>query len=98
MLGSFVAYLGIGRLMIYIAQKFISDATKIELLSKWASCDLCAGVWIYSALAYFLNIQILSDILPYVPFVTEVVTGCASSMIMHLLVIGWREKFSVLVI
>ena len=95
---AFVLYLAIGRLIIYIVQKFVSDATRIELLNKWASCDLCSGVWIYSALAYFMKINIFSDIMPYVPFVTEVITGVTCSMIVHLLVLGWKSEFEVVVI
>ncbi len=98
MSGSFIVYLGVGKLLTYIVKKFISDNTKIDWLNRWASCELCSGVWIYTALAYFLKITILSDLLPYVPFVSEAITGCACSMIMHLLTIGWHEKFDVVVI
>lgn len=98
MLGTFTAFLGIGKLIIYIVQKFVADNTKIGFVNKLASCDLCAGVWIYSILAYFLKIQILSDLLPYIPFLSEIIAGCVSSFIMHLLSIGWREKFNVVVI
>lgn len=98
MLSSYIGYLAVGKLIIYIVQKFVSDATKIELLNKWASCDLCSGVWIYTALALFFRITILSDVLIYVPFVSEIVTGCVSSFIVHLITIGWREKFNVVVI
>lgn len=98
MLGTFTAYLGIGKLMTYIVQKFVADNTKIEWLNRWASCDLCSGVWIYTALALFLKITILSDLLPYIPFVSEIITGCFASFTMHLLSIGWREKFDVVVI
>ena len=98
MLSDFVLYLGVGRLIIYIVQKFVSDATKIELLNKWASCDLCSGVWIYTALAFLLNVKILSDIFPYIPIASEFITGCVSSFLMHLLVLGWKSKFDVVVI
>lgn len=98
MLGTFTAYLGIGKLIIFIVQKFVADNTRIEFVNRLASCDLCAGVWIYSILAYFLQIQILSDLLPYIPFLSEFIAGCVSSFLMHLLTIGWNEKFSVVVI
>jgi hypothetical protein len=93
----FIVFAVVGRLIIYIVQKFVADATEIELLNKWASCDLCSGVWVYSLLAYFFGFAPL-EIFPYVPIASDLVTGCVTSFIMHLLVLGWKTKFEVVVI
>lgn len=98
MLGTFAVYLGIGKLFTYIGQKFVADATNSVLLNKWASCDLCSGFWIFTALSYFLKVYAFLDITTYIPFLSELITGATASLAMHLISIGWREKFNVLVI
>jgi hypothetical protein len=98
MLGSFVAFLGIGRLFIFILQKFLADNVKHETINNLISCDLCLGTWIYTGLAAVLRITILSDVISYIPVLSEVMTGCFASFLVHLLVLGWKTKFDVVVI
>jgi hypothetical protein len=38
------------------------------------------------------------ELFSYFPFISEVVTGTVSSFLMHLLVLGWKTKFDVIVI
>ena len=98
MTGSFLLYLAAGKLLIWTGQKFIAANAKTLFFRKLFDCDFCWGVWVYSALALLFKITIMTDVFPYVPFVSEVVAGVISSFVVHLLTIGWREKFSVIVI
>ena len=52
----------------------------------------------YSALALVLRVSLLEDLYLYVPVASELVTGAVSSFVMHLLTIGFREKFTTIVI
>ena len=93
-----VIFLGVGKLIIYILQKFLSDNIDNKFVNNLVSCDLCLGVWMYTFLATIWGIRILSDVLPYTPILSQVITGCVSSFLTHLLSIGWKAKFEVVVI
>ena len=67
-------------------------------MKRLGECDLCLGVWVCSALAIAFKITILSDVLPYVPVLSEIVAGCVASFVLHLLSLGWASKFEVIVI
>ena len=94
----FVIFLGVGKLIIYILQKFLSDNISGKFVNNLVSCDLCLGVWIYTSLATIYKINILSDVFPYIPILSQVIIGCVSSFVMHLLTLGWKSKFEVVVI
>ena len=94
----FVIFLGVGKLVIYTLQKFLSDNVSNKFVNNLVSCDLCLGVWIYTALATIYRINILTDVFPYIPVLSQLIIGCVASFVMHLLSLGWREKFSVIVI
>ena len=97
MTAEYLIYLGIGKLIIYLGQKFIHD-TKITFVDRLFACDLCLGSWVYVALALCFKITILSDTMPYVAFLSQVVAGLFSSFLMHLIHLGWKEKFEVIII
>jgi hypothetical protein len=73
-------------------------ADSIKFFHDLHACDLCSGVYLYTILAWILKI----DILQMVGFghVDEwgLVTGGVISFLVHLLVIGFREKFLSVVI
>lgn len=78
-------YVALGKLIVYLVQKFLGDR-------KFASCDLCVGVWVYAILAGLFQIRLLEDVYFYVPLVSEFITGCIVSYLVHLLTIGFKEK------
>lgn len=77
----FLVMVLVGKLLIFLGQK----VTKIQ-------CDLCLGVWIYAGLSGLFQIRLLEDVYWYVPLVSELITGCVISYLVHLLSIGFREK------
>jgi len=58
-------------------------------LEKLHRCDLCSGVWVYGFLALVLKIDLFGIGNP----VTQVATGMVTSYLVHLFMIGVREKF-----
>jgi hypothetical protein len=96
---SFIVYVVVGKLLIFFGQKFpYFINSKIEFVRKLFECDMCLGFWIYFVLAAFLKVRLFDDVYVYVPLLSEIITGCATSFAMHLLSIGWREKFSTVII
>ena len=96
---SFIVYVAIGKLLIYLGMRFPYLAnSKFEFVRRLFECDLCVGCWAYFLLASFLKVRLFDDVYVYVPLLSEIITGCATSFAMHLLSIGWREKFSTVII
>lgn len=96
---SFIVYVVVGKLLIFLGGKFPYFVnSKIEFIRKLFSCDLCLGCWVYFVLAVFLQVKLFDDVYVYVPFVSEIITGCATSFVVHLISIGWRERFSTVII
>lgn len=85
----FLVYVILGKLLIYLGQKFLGN---VKSINKLVSCDLCLGVWVYSILAGLFQIRLLEDVYFYIPIVSEVITGCVVSYLVHLVTIGFREK------
>lgn len=83
----FLVFVVVGRLLIYLLQVATSNV-KIKLLR----CDLCLGVWVYAMLSGLFQIRLLEDVYFYVPVVSEIITGGVISYLVHLLIIGFREK------
>jgi len=96
---SFIVYVVIGKLAIYLGQKFpYFINSKFEFVRKLFECDLCLGCWAYFLLAVFLKIRLLDDVYVYVPLISEIITGCFTSFAVHIFSIGWRERFSTVII
>jgi hypothetical protein len=95
---SYVIYLLVGRLLIFLGMKFppLSES-RLEFIKRQWTCGLCSGVIVYTILAFAMGEVLLKDIF-YVPVLSELITGGISSFIMHLLVTGWKENFEVVVI
>jgi hypothetical protein len=100
-----VAYLLVGRLVIYALQKF--PFQKIYLvgrlfreggfLEQLFDCDFCLGFWVYTGLAFIFEINFLQEYF-YVFILSEALTGVIASFLMHLITIGWKDKFSIIVV
>jgi hypothetical protein len=93
----------LGKLTIYLAQNFPFISLPLigrywkekRFLGKLFACDLCLGVWVYTIIAILLEVNLFEEF-GYIPIVFEFFTGAAMSFIMHLLTIGWRDKFEVI--
>lgn len=87
----------LGRLVIWAAQT--SGPTKRiwdwkPILTELGECDFCLGFWVYLALAWIMDVNLLEP--NYFPFVSEIVTAIAVSFGVHLARIGWTMQYGVL--
>ena len=92
MILEYFVYLLVGRLFIYLIRLFppiVRLFERYEDTEKLLSCDLCLGVWTYTALSGIMNIQIIQDMNIF----GYLLTGSVSSFIMALIVDGWNQKF-----
>jgi hypothetical protein len=84
----------VGKLLIYLGQHFppLSES-RLGFVRRLFECDLCLGVWVYSVLSWGFSMYLFNDIAPYIPLLSELVTGSVTSFFMYLLSIGYRERF-----
>lgn len=96
-LKTWLIYLSTGRLFIWLLQTnglMRPLWNRNETLKELGGCDLCLGVWVYLLLAWRLP-----DAFSTFPKILEKFTLAAlTSLIAHLLRIGWQTKFGVTVI
>lgn len=87
-----------GKVIIYTVQKFppLAEAHS-PFVKALVTCDFCLGVWIFTALSAVSRWSLLGNLF-YFPAISEIMTGCAVSFLVHLASIGWKEKFSAIVI
>ena len=101
MLSGWLVFILLGRLAIYVVMQIPlpKSLAKIEMIKKLHDCDMCFGVWVYSILAGFLQIDILELLgFWYVPLVSEILVGIVTSFLVHIFIIGWKAKFDVVVV
>ena len=96
----FLVYVAIGKLLVFIGQKFLLDNLfqTPQFLKRLFSCDLCLGVWVYTLLSGILRVFLFTDVYGYVPLLSELITGCSISFLVHLLSLGWKSKFEVVIV
>lgn len=92
----YFVYCFLGGVVIFLAQKSpYANLIGRRFLLELFSCDLCLGSWVYPILAWIMNINIFSF---YVPIVSELLVGWSTAVMVHLIKIGWNEKFGTIVI
>lgn len=99
----FLVYSLTGRICIFFLQKF-PFAKLLWIGPLWQpggmlydlwSCDLCLGTWVFTFLSAFFGLNLLGEYF-YMPFLSELLTGAATSLLVHLLRLGFEAKFSVI--
>lgn len=96
----FIIFLIFGKLVIFFVQTFplsrlffigrLFESGKV--LYDLVSCDLCLGFWVYLVLSIFVKPTFIS--LP--PVIYEILLAMSAAFIMHLLSIGWKDKFGII--
>lgn len=98
-----LVYLLVGKLVIYAAQKFPFPKLFPKLflegkfLERLFSCDFCLGFWVYFGLAFVFEMNLFAEYF-YVLVICEALTGLVISFVMHLLSIGWNDKFGTILV
>lgn len=95
---SYLIYLLAGKVLIFFGMKFVEDN---EIGSKFIrnlfSCGLCLGGWVFTGLSFLLGEVLFREIF-YFPVVSQIITGGISSLLVHLISLGWKEQFDTVVI
>lgn len=90
---SYLIYLIVGKALIFFGMKFAEDnEIGSKFIRKLLSCGLCWGFWVYGILSFLLG-EVLFRELFYFPIVSQLITGGISSLIVHLISVGWKEQF-----
>lgn len=98
MTSSFIVYVAVGKLLIFFGQKFADGNNITEgFIGRLLTCGLCWGFWVYTILSLLLGEIIFPDFF-YVPVLSHIITGAATSLLVHLASLGWKEQFGILVI
>jgi hypothetical protein len=100
---SYFLFLSVGRLCIFLLQKFPFYKFKFlkglflegGFLHDLFACDLCLGVWVFTILSAFFRLNLLEDYF-YIPVVSEFITGGITSFIAHLIRSGYQAQYSVI--
>lgn len=96
--GTVIVYLAVGRVLIFFLQEagLLRCAWRRHpLLQELHDCDLCLGVWVYTALAFFMDVGELRFV--HYGLLSQVVTGACASLLMYLLRLGWNTRFQTIV-
>lgn len=92
---NWLIYAVLGRLLIFLWMKLElpEKIEKIKFISSLHKCDLCSGVWIFIPLAFFMNIDLLYSWFGFghIFIISELITGCLTSYIVWIFMIGFRE-------
>jgi hypothetical protein len=95
---AYLVFLFTGKILIYFGMEFArNNEISNKFIKKLLSCDLCWGFWIYSLWSFLTGGVLFRDIY-YVPVFSQFITGGISSFLVHLVSLGWKSKFEVLVI
>ena len=96
-----LVFLVVGRILVYLFQQFPLPKfiDKFALIRKLHECDLCAGVWVFGILSFFMALSLLEVFgFAYIPIISELITGGVTSFVVHIFLIGFREKFNDVVV
>ena len=103
-LSQLIGFLLVGRLLVFVLQKFPFRKTFIgnffkegKFLEQLFSCDLCLGVWCYAVVGYLLRIDLVSELFGvYVIAFNEIMTGIIASFLFYIFAIGWQTRFGII--
>lgn len=92
----------VGKIILYLIQQFPlpEPLTKYKTIVKLHECDLCGGVHVYALMSFVMSLYLLTavGIDLYIPVVSEYITGGIISFLVHIFSLGWKEKFSNIVV
>ena len=95
---SYILYCVIGKLLIYLGMKFPPFInSRFTFIRELFACDECLGVWVYVFLSFAMN-EVLFQEYIYLPVIGNIITGAVTSFLIHLVSLGWKSKFEVIVI
>ena len=96
-----LAFLLIGKLIIHTWMLFHFPRwmKRYEWLNKLHECDHCSGIYVYSILSFFTELDLLDVAgFGYIPIVGALVTGIIISWLVHIFILGWKAKYEIVVV
>jgi len=85
----------LGRLLIYLWMKVVLPEwlQKINFISTLHECSLCSGVWLFTALAFFMKVDVLTSWFEFqhIAIIGEIITGALTSYLVWIFTIGFKE-------
>lgn len=94
----YLFFLLIGRLVIYVFDKFVSqNNVKIKFIQNLANCLLCSGVWMYSLLAIILGYSAFAD-WNFTGLLPSLLTGVFSAVLVFYLESGYKATHEVIIV
>ena len=93
MSSSFLAYLVIGKVFIFLGGKFAEGNDLKGFIGRLLLCPLCLGFWVYTILSYIFGEYIL-DILYIQRPIMAIITGAMSTTVVFIFSSGWNSLFS----
>jgi hypothetical protein len=100
-LSELVLLSAVGKLFIYLWMEFpLYGWINNKFVRGLHECDLCSGVWVYSFLFILFRVDLLNMLgIPKTHFIIAgILTGGAISFFVHLLSIGFKDKFMSIII
>ncbi len=90
---TFVVYALVGKIIIFLLQKFPKHKLPFigklfregKFLEELFSCSLCLGFWIYSGLAYLLDVKVVGEFF---------ITGAVTTFVVWVFSEGWHTLFT----
>ena len=108
MLFKIVEFLLVGRLAIFIIQKFPLPKLPFigyyfkegRTLRELVDCDMCFGVYVFTFLAFILRMNFIQEMFGSKGLIVidQILTGMVASFVCHIFRIGWNTKFQNIVI
>lgn len=96
MSGWYILFLLAGRLLIYLANKFVvGNEIKNKFIVKLTSCVLCSGFWTYTILSLLTGYVILSD-WTQVFVLSNIITGAVSAYLVYIFESGYKSLYGVI--
>jgi hypothetical protein len=83
MIWQWIAYAIVGRILIFVWQKFPDKYVPTQFIKSIHACDLCSGVYIYVALAFVAGNG----------FILSFIVGCITSFVVWIFVKGFKSAF-----
>jgi len=92
----------LGRLLIFLWMKLVlpERLEKINFISTLHECSLCSGVWLYTALAFFMKVDVLTSWFGFqhIEIISQIITGAVTSFLVWIFVNGWNESFNTMIV
>jgi hypothetical protein len=98
---NWLGYLLGGKVLIFLWQLFPlpHKLEENKTIHKLHICDLCSGVYLFTLLAFVFHVSLLTLFgVSYIFIISEFLTGAIVSFLVHLISLGWKTKFEVVVL